>query len=474
MNNLFKKFMEFGIGSIITLLLGFVSSPIITRLINPEENGKFSMFNTITNLLLVIVLLGLDQAYVRYYYEEEEENRGNLLRKCIKIPIIINIFVAILIILFYKPISMYIVKEQSINLGILLIINLLISIVSRFAFLQIRMQQKAKLYSLLNILMKLLNLIFVLLIFLVYKNNYITLILAMLFTNIIVTLLAVFLERKEWLNKGSRQLKISNKDIIRYGFPLVFSMAITWIFQAIDRIAIKEFCGYLEVGLYSGAMTIIALLNAVQATFTTFWTPVAFERYSINQDDTEFFTKINKIVVVVMLFIAIGLISCKDIIVLLLGSKYREAVFIFPYLVFMPIMYTISETTVVGVNFKKQPKYHIYIAIISALVNLVGNLILVPKFGAVGAAISTGLSYIVFFIARTYFSKKFYSVNYNLKKFAIATIMVYILAAYSSFYKFNMIILILTILNLGIILVLYKEVFIELMNIVKYKIKIKD
>ncbi|MDZ7543472.1 oligosaccharide flippase family protein, partial [Clostridium perfringens] len=104
-NNLFKKFMEFGIGSIITLILGFISSPIITRMISPEENGKFGMFNTVTNLLLVIGMLGLDQAYVRYYYDEEEENRGKLLRNCIKLPLIINLFVGVLIIVFYKPIS---------------------------------------------------------------------------------------------------------------------------------------------------------------------------------------------------------------------------------------------------------------------------------------------------------------------------------------------------------------------------------
>ncbi|MEH6867940.1 polysaccharide biosynthesis C-terminal domain-containing protein, partial [Priestia megaterium] len=38
--------------------------------------------------------------------------------------------------------------------------------------------------------------------------------------------------------------------------------------------------------------------------------------------------------------------------------------------------------------------------------NIIVNIILVPKFGAVGAAIATSISYIFFFIARTYFSNK--------------------------------------------------------------------
>lgn len=460
--NLLKKFMEYGIGSILTLLLGFITSPIITRLISPEQNGKFTMFTTVTNLLMVISMLGVDQSYVRYYYEEEKENRGTLLRTCIKIPIIINLLVAIFIIISYNYVSLYIVEERSLVVSILLIINIFLCIISRFSMLQVRMQQRGKLYSLLNIITKLTNLIFVILIFYIYENNYITLILAQIFTNTIVTLLAIYLERKEWSSKSIGRLKTSKDKIIRYGFPLVFSMAITWIFQSIDRIAIKEFAGYAEVGLYSGAMTIIALLNAVQSTFTTFWTPVAFERYTNNPNDKEFFSYMNRTITIFMLFIAIGIIVCKDLIVLLLGPQYRDAVFVFPYLVFMPIMFTISETTVIGINFKSKSVYHINIAIISAITNLIGNIILVPKIGAIGAAISTGLSYIVFFVIRTYYSVKLYKVNYSLGKFAISIILVYVLATYSSFYKFNFTVLLIAVLNIIVISILYKETILEL------------
>ena len=75
-NKLFKKFIEFGIGNLIVLITGFISSPIITRLILPEEFGKFSMFNTLTSLFSFILMLGLDQSYIRFFYEEDEELRG--------------------------------------------------------------------------------------------------------------------------------------------------------------------------------------------------------------------------------------------------------------------------------------------------------------------------------------------------------------------------------------------------------------
>lgn len=471
MNSLLKKFIEFALGSGITLILGFISSPIITRLIMPDNYGKFSMFNTVTNLILVVVMVGLDQAYVRFFYEEEEVSRKKLLRESIKIPMLVNLLFSLLLILFYKPFSKFIVGQYSFSVIIMLIIQNTLGIIGRFALLVVRMQQKGKLYSVLQVITKLTYIIGVLSLFLIWGNNYNTLILALILSNLICVIWAIFTERNEWFGVSKEiKLKTSNKELVVFGAPLIFSMAITWVFQSMDKFFIKAFNGYIELGLYSAAFTIIALLNAVQGTFTTFWVPVANEKYVENpKKSKKFFTKVNLIVSFGMLIIAIGIITFKDLLILLLGPKYRQASNIFPFLVFMPIMYTISETTVLGISFKKKNKNHIYIAIISALVNLVGNLILVPRFGAKGAAISTGVSYIVFFSARTLISKSLYHVDYNLKKFYTSTILVTVLALYASFNTSMLILILLGMIVLLIVCFIYREVVIWALNYLDYK-----
>ena len=145
--NLIKKFIQFAMGNGIVLILGFISSPLITRLISPEHMGKYSMFNTICNLIFLFTILGLDQAYVRYFYEEEEQNRKTLLCKSIMIPLKINIAVSILLLLLYKPISKFIVGEYNINIILIMISFIYFSIIGRFSLLVVRMKQKAKLLS---------------------------------------------------------------------------------------------------------------------------------------------------------------------------------------------------------------------------------------------------------------------------------------------------------------------------------------
>ncbi len=466
MNSLLKKFIEFAFGSGINLILGFISSPIITRLIMPDNYGKFSMFNTVVNLTMVVIMMGLDQSYVRFFYEEEELNRKNLLIQSIKIPMIINIIFSIGLIIFFKPVSNFIVGKISFSITLLLIMQNTLAIIGRFALLVIRMKQKGKKYSLLQVIAKLTYIFSVILFFLLFGNNCMTLILALIFSNFICCICAIFSERKEWfIDRKNTNLKTTKKELILFGSPLIFSMAITWIFQSMDKFFIKAFNGYIELGLYSAAFTIIALLNAVQATFTTFWVPVANEKYVENPEESKrFFSKVNLMVSFGMLIIAIGIITFKDFLILFLGPKYRQASDIFPFLVFMPIMYTISETTVLGISFKKKNKNHIYIALVSAVVNLIGNIILVPNLGAKGAAVSTGLSYIVFFSARTLISKKLYYVDYNLRKFYIATILVTMLALYASFNTSMTLLILLGLLVLILVCLIYREVLIFAFN----------
>lgn len=471
-NSLFKKFMEFGMGSIIVLILGFISSPIITRLISPEEFGKMSMFNTLTSIISILAILGMDQSFVRFFYEENEQDRGKLLIQSIKLPLLITFAVMIVIYSNRFYVSNFIIGEYSNTLIYLLLIQILGLVMSRFSLLAIRMAQKGKLYSILQVIGKLSYIFLVISIFLINGNYYSTIIYALILSNIIVVILSIFLQKDLWIDgiKNKTNLNTSINELVKYGYPLVFTMIITWLFQSIDKISINMISGYKELGIYSSAFTIVALLNNLQGMFSTFWVPVAFEKYKNNSNDKLFFRNIHRIVSFTFLIISVFIILFKDIIILLLGEKYRQASFIMPFLVFSPIMYTVSETTVLGINFFKKPALHIYIAVSSCVTNIIGNTILVPIIGAKGAAISTGISYIVFFSMRTWLSIKLYKVNYGLKNFYISTLSLSILAMYMSFNKVNILSILIGMGVFAIICINYRDIIKESFNKINLKI----
>ena len=454
-NNLIKKFLSFSIGGYINIFIGLLTIPITTRLLSPEQYGISSLITTVTSFMFVICCLGTEQGFVRFFYDEKEERRGKLLCNCLYYPFHISILVFFLIYIFREKISIFFLGYNEKYFWLIFIFSILFRSLNNYSFLVIRMQQKGKIYSVCNVLLKILEFIFILLLYKTYGDNYKTLVVALLLSLALVTFFSIIIERKFWI--FSEESRITKKEILEFSFPLTLTMALNWIFASSDKIVIKTLSNTIELGLYSGAFKIISLLSVLQTGFTTFWTPVVYEHYSKNPEDTEFYKKANDYLSLVFFLIGIGLLMFRNVIILLLGDKYRDAVYIMPMLIFIPIMYLLSETTQMGIDFKKKTKYHLYISIVVATINILGNIILIPYLGAKGAAISSGLSYIIFFSCRTYFSNKLINFNFSLKRIYIIIFSILFYNLYISFFKNIKIEFFLLIINIILIYKFYQK-----------------
>lgn len=440
MNNKFlKHFLVIGSGTFISMIIGFLTTPIITRIVNPTEYGQFSIFTMYSNMALMVLYFGLDQSLVRFFYQKEtDQYRRELLYKCLTYPLI-GTFIATIIVLFLSMTDIFQFELGSSAL-FLVCIYTFIQIIYRFSLLLIRLQYKSKLYSLLGIIQKV---IYVLLaIFFVYIglfSNMLSLAVATVIAAFVSMIISIVAEKHLWNPRllGKKECTISQRELIKYAYPYIFSMGVTTLFQYIDKITLNYYCSYEEIGIYSSTMTLVHVFSIIQTTFNTLWMPMAIEHYSKDKEDVSFYQKGNQIITIIMFFIGFSLILCKDIFSVFLGEKYREAAYILPFLIFNPIMYTISETTVGGLIFKKKSNMQVVVSVGACIVNIIGNILLVPKIGYQGAAISTGLSYIVFFTLRTILSNRYFYINFKLKKFYFITVISVIYAFYNTFVKFN-------------------------------------
>ena len=196
----------------------------------------------------------------------------------------------------------------------------------------------------------------------------------------------------------------------------------------------------------------------MQASFTTFWTPLAF-RWKAQNESTQKFEMVSDGIAGVMTLLLILILIFKQVIPIFLGVGYEVAIYIMPFLLFYPIFYTMSETTAVGISFSKKTYYNIIISAASMLVNILLNALLIPKFGAIGAATATGISYLTFFWTRTIISKKLWY-PLKTKRFIITTIILMSVALANSFIK-N--IYIITAINMSCLII----------NIINYRYLIK-
>lgn len=457
--SLISQFAIIGSGGLIAILLGFFNAPIITRLVSPEEYGQYSLFLTYGNLALSFLYLAMDQSLIRYFYEENSDvYKSTLLRKTLGISlksVIISTFI------FYILMLLDIINfTLDKTMFFLLAIYIFTLVLQRFSFLIIRLRFKSGIYSRNNILNKLFYILLAIPLVLLNSNNKsYSLIMATIISTFLITVIAIYSEKDLWnfSNFKKNVPKIDNGKLLRYSLPLVLSLAMTSLFNANDKLFLDYYSSHEELGIFSAANSMIVLLNIFQTTFNTIWAPAAIEHYSKYPDDKDYHYNGNQVITVVMFIVGLTVILMKDIFILFLGEQFSEASFIIPGLVFGPIMYTISETTISGIVFKEKSKMHVLVAMGSLIVGVIANFLLVPIFGGVGAALGTGITYIIFFTLRTLVSNRYYYVNFNLIKFYILTFVSFGYAIYNSFVSFNVFTIIGYIICILLLIIFYHQ-----------------
>lgn len=434
-NNFLNHFLTIGTGTILNMLIGLITTPVITRLVGEDVYGQFSIFTMYVSIGEMILCMGLDQGIIRFYHEQDSINyRRKLIRASCFIPIIATIITTIVAVALSKN---GVVKfEFDTFVMSLLGMSILVQIVNRLNMVQLRAAYRTKEYSVIRVTHRLIYVVLVLLfIAILHRDHFHSMITATIFSYIFVLIYGIYVLKPEWKFWDIREPRNFNyKGLYKYSAPYVISMGVTTLFQAIDKISLNQYCSYAEVGIYASANNIVNIFSIIQTTFNALWTPMAIEYFQKNPEDRSFYQRGNRLITVVMFFIGATLILGKDIFVLLLGESYRSAVYVIPFLIFHPIMYTVSETTVSGIVFYKKSNMQIVVAAISCITNICGNTLLVPIYGGRGAAISTGLSYIVFFLLRTLISKRYYPVDWKLKKFFVLTFIMIGYAFYNTFF----------------------------------------
>ena len=153
MNAIIKKFGAFSAGPIIGACISFITIPIITGFISPDEYGRASMFTLTQTILALVIYLGLDQSYVKYFNEYKEKDA--LFFNALVMPLFTSVIIDILLFVCREQVSIWLFDTSNENLCIfMLMLYLPFCILERFFMLRIRMQERGLLYSALSILIK--------------------------------------------------------------------------------------------------------------------------------------------------------------------------------------------------------------------------------------------------------------------------------------------------------------------------------
>ena len=181
------------------------------------------------------------------------------------------------------------------------------------------------------------------------------------------------------------------KNVLSYsGWLYLFSL-LFMLFDRLDVLMLGYFRQAMEVGIYSVAFTLIKPFELIPETFNTVFLPKVSKFTRRSQiyayfKDTLKVTGLIAVVGVALIFLAGPLITT------FYGEKYLDSIRLFQILVGAFILLTmINPLNLVGHSLNK-PQLFSLMAGINLALNFFGNLIFIPRYGALGAAIVTLIS----------------------------------------------------------------------------------
>jgi O-antigen/teichoic acid export membrane protein len=208
----------------------------------------------------------------------------------------------------------------------------------------------------------------------------------------------------------------------RFGLPLVPSALALWAINFIDRLFIAHYKGQTEVGVYSVAVRISSAIVFLMIAFRTAWPAFA---YSIEDDRearrTYSFVLTYLVVICSWVALALGALAPWLVDVLAPKPEFRRAAEAVAPLAFAATAYAAYTVIAIGSGRARRTQLNWVVSGVAAAINIALNVILIPPYGMIGAAISTLASYVALFGGMYLYAQHVYPVDYQRRRVLTAT-----------------------------------------------------
>lgn len=243
-------------------------------------------------------------------------------------------------------------------------------------------------------------------------------ILGIFLANIIARIIAVaIVEFKMKTFSKYFNLRIDYKDIsklmLKYSLPLIPVTLCWWLTTTSDRFFIKYFLGLELTGLYAVAIRFGSFIHTFSNIFFQTWQENAIQQYN-SPDRDAFFSKIFNYYIYILSFILIAFtFFIKICFGWIVGPNYQSS-FEYVYLVNLStIIFAIAAYFELPYQCAKDTKRAIPSIILTAIVNVVLNLILIPIIQVYGVIITAILSYLFLTVYRWIDTRKYFTLVFQ-------------------------------------------------------------
>lgn len=392
----------------LSALVGLVSFPIMTRHLSVADYGIVGLITASTTLFFAVGKLGVQHAVIRFFAQVKNANIGfnsQQMNSTVTAMFIVLAVLTTMIFLFmgFEVLPKFLQYEDISTLFLLGSATVFIRILGSGIVNFLRAQQRSTEVAIAQSLARFLNLILILAVVLATVLKPSSVLICMFFAELAGVCYVAYQYRSDFFFK---RVDVSGKlaqAMLLYGIPLMILESLTLVLRLSDRYLIEAILGVDELGQYSASynltgylevIILAAMIQAVKPAYMQMW-----ESEGADQTGKFLARGFQLYMVIGIPFIAMFSITSPYLLSFLAGPKYAIGTVIIPFVSLSWWLEGAMVFLAAGLYIFKDTKVLMFCCFLATIINLGLNILLIPRFGIMGAAAVTMFSYAIFVLA---------------------------------------------------------------------------
>lgn len=406
-NSLISGSATYLFSNILNAAIPFALLPILTRYLTPAQYGEVAMFQTLLAAFTAITGLSVTGAAGVKYYDADlsHQELKFFIGSCFQIFAVSGTSFLIVILAFQEPITPWIGLQSP--WIIVAACSAAASFVIEMRMGQWQVRKKAWQYGIMQVTQNLLNLSLSLILVIIFLQGASGRIWAQVITSLIFACIALFLLYKDQM-LGFAWRPEYIKEALHFGVPLVPHALGILLLGMFARVMINAELGLAQVGIYMVAAQLASAMGLVFDAINNAFVPWLFER--LNQDDADQKRKIVRLTywyfLIVLLMAGIAFVVGPLVIRLIGGDRYATAGAVIGWLALTQAFGGMYLLVTNYIFYSKRTGLLALITISSGLLNVALLLLLISRWGILGAAMASVLAMGVRFLFTWYVAQQ--------------------------------------------------------------------
>jgi O-antigen/teichoic acid export membrane protein len=413
-----KDTAVYGISTMVGRFLNFLLVPIYTNLFKPFEYGIQSQVYVLISILNIILLFGMDTAYMKYSVnvKSRDEDKNTFSTPYLTV-MIVSFFTCLLIIILKKPIfTLLEIPCEYYYLIFYTSLILFLDSLTIIPFVKLRIERKAKKFALFKFLGILLNILLNYILIVKLRWGVEAIFISNLASSALTLILlspSIFKSFKVIIN-----LPILRK-LLKFGLPFLPAGLSSIMIQGIDRPILTQLTDLHTSGIYSANYKLGIFMMLFVSMFQYAWQPFFFQNArekNIKQVFSKILTYFTIAGSLILIFLSLFIDDIVKFHILgrtIMGPAFWSGLIIVPIILFGYLFNGIYYILSAGMFIEEKSSYVPIITGIGAAINVCVNFLLIPVWGIIGAALATFASYFVMAVMVYKITQRFYEINYE-------------------------------------------------------------